>query len=169
MNFANDKERGKLGERKALEILSKTVGVIRVDDVSETKKYQKKDIDFIVHVDKNDKLKIYNVEAKTDWAAGQYGNFFIENKTTYTKDIDEEKKKGMQKQGWLHYSEADYFFIYVPAHKKMYTFKNKEIKDYIKNWHPRRRDCKDSYKDVEGYLVPIADFLKRQNVITIEI
>jgi hypothetical protein len=105
---------GEVGENKVLEYLSTDKRVVKITDVRYVDEYQKKDIDFIVkkQINKWD-CKKYTVEVKTDVAAGTYGNFFFEKQVNYLKDT-EKIKAGTIIQGWLYYSECDFFFIFVP-------------------------------------------------------
>ncbi|KXL53393.1 hypothetical protein CLNEO_13640 [Anaerotignum neopropionicum] len=164
-NYKNAKHNleGKVGEDKVLEYLKTIPKMVKITDVREMDEYQGKDVDFICkkQIDEWD-CKKYSIEVKTDIAAGTYGNFFIEKQIHYLVDTPV-AKKGTITQGWIYYSECDFFFIFVPKQERIYIFHNNVIKQYINKFHPPVRNCNDGYKIVHGWCVKIKDFLQKYN------
>lgn len=169
-NFKTDVERGKLGEEVAEGIFSwgdwKTVK--RYDDVRDLTHYQEQDIDYICYVEENGKLMQYGVEVKTEPAAENTGNFFIEKEIYYFAG----RKRGTTARGWFFITKADYMFFYVPAKKSkmgtMYIVAFNELKEFIKKKNPRTATHKSNYNIVTGYLVNIESLCKFCNVQKVE-
>lgn len=72
----------------------------RVDDCTKTKRYQKEDIDFIVHKPDGSEQSI---ALKVDGEAHQTGNVYVE--------VLMERKKNSA--GWLNYCKADVVYYYL--------------------------------------------------------
>lgn len=110
-----------------------------VTDVTQDKKYQKIDVDFIVNG--------YYVELKTDNLIHKTGNFPVE--------LIHHRKTG-DKQGWYYYTEAKYIIRYSKAEKKLYVLYFDKCKDYILTHFDKRKWFdKDDNDYVTGLLMNV--------------
>ena len=128
---------GKSGERLFAAALMKRGH--SVEDLSNIREYQLKDIDF--RISKNNQTT--TVEVKNDKASEYTGNVFIEirNCNNRSRNYD----------GWANYCEADYIAFVQPQSKRAHIVDREELIN----------DCaKGNYRkaigaDAIGYLVPI--------------
>lgn len=94
-NFNNDLAIGKRGEKLVIAALANRGH--KIEDLSDNREYQRKDIDFRIS---NTEGVSITLEVKNDIRSNQTGNVFIEtyNRNNVSRGGD----------GWLCYCEADY-------------------------------------------------------------
>lgn len=148
-----DLKAGKAGEQKVANTLINRGW--QLEDVSDNKAYQKKDIDFIIY--KNEDDEHITIEVKSDTRIHSTGNFFIETIQNAEQN----------KVGWFYYCKADYLFYLDTVKQVIYSFKLEDLKEYIAyNTDLRQAALRDTYKTVYGILVNQYSFffwLKEQN------
>lgn len=110
-----------------------------VEDLSNIREYQLKDIDF--RISKNNQTT--TVEVKNDKASEYTGNVFIEirNRNNRSRNYD----------GWANYCEADYIAFVQPQSKCAHIVDREELINDCAQGNYR----KASGVDAVGYLVPI--------------
>lgn len=144
-NFSNSINTGKRGEELIKNWLNENPKISRVEDVTEVKRFQNKDIDLIAYDLNGNPMTI---EVKND----QYtsGNFFFETMSSIEAGT----------LGCMYKTEADYIFYLFEVTGELYildrlkfikwfeTNKNKFIEKEVKNY---RRNGKDTYT-TQGYI-----------------
>ena len=111
-----------------------------VIDVTKDSNYFKSDIDFIVDSK--------TAELKTDTIIWKTNNLFIEDEIFYYNGE-------YYKQGWLHYTKAEYLLYFDINKRILYKYKMQDVKDYIQQNKKRiaKKACNDKNKKVWGYCV----------------
>ena len=111
-----------------------------VIDITKDSRYYTSDIDFIV--DRK------TVELKTDTIIWRTNNLFIEDEKYFYDG-------GYYKQGWLHYTKAEYLLYFDINKRILYKYKMQDVKDYIQQNKKRiaKKACNDDNKKVWGYCV----------------
>lgn len=128
---------GKSGERLFAAALMKRGH--SVEDLSNIREYQLKDIDF--RISKNNQTT--TVEVKNDKASEYTGNVFVE--------ISNRNNRSRNYDGWANYCEADYIAFVQEQNKVAHIVEREEL---IKNcWRGYYR--KATGADAIGYIVPI--------------
>ena len=110
-NFTKQLELGKKGENIVIDYLNEKFE--EVVDVSDDKKYQDMDVDFLCyrHNDKGE-YKEFKVELKTDYRMDKTGNLFFE--------LSHERKTGTYK-GFFYKSQADFLLNLNANTNKLYV------------------------------------------------
>ena len=141
MSWFKDLSAGKAGENKAAQLLEQRGW--NVEDVSQNKEYQQKDIDFIVAKDGIETT----IEVKTDAQMARTGNFFIE--------IEQGNKKG-----WYYYCEAEFLFYLDSQNRIFHIFKFEDLREYMRTYNSKLRTAslKDGYRTIYGTLVSYSSF-----------
>lgn len=141
MSWFKDLSAGKAGESAAALLLEQRGW--SVEDVSQNKEYQQKDIDFIVAKDGIETT----IEVKTDAQMAHTGNFFIE------------REQG-NKKGWYYYCEAEFLFYLDSQNRIFHIFKFEDLREYIRANDTRLRTAslKDGYRTIYGTLVNYNSF-----------
>lgn len=113
--FQKDLADGKTGEDKVKQLLEEKGWA--VEDVSDKKEYQEKDIDFIISKDG----RTHTIEVKYDGLIAATGNFFLELRSSIEYGTP----------GWFNICQADYIF-YVDKHNNVvHIFSMKEMKEFV--------------------------------------
>lgn len=141
MSFENDIIRGKTGEKVVHYMLTHSVNIKDVWDVSEDDRYQNKDVDFLVLTLSN---QVYGVEVKTDFKAHETGNIFFE--------VDSAGNVGC-----LERTTADFIYYYVYHSKKLYVIITNRLKEFINS---RLLTMVNGGDNAKGYLISIKDLLE---------
>lgn len=117
LDFHKDINRGKVGEKIFEEDFLKFFG-IPFTDVSKDKKYQKIDVDFVLHLGV-DKL----VDIKTN---------LIDDTTVIIEEYSDTFNKSGKPDGWFYKSQADQFVMINYKSKQMLFVDNNEL---LHNWY----------------------------------
>lgn len=118
-----------------------------VEDLSNTREYWYKDIDFKLTNPTTGNSRYF--EVKTDNIIYKTGNLFIE---TWSRDTIQPNNKG-----WYLVCEADYI-AYIDWHnKRIHTFLLEDLQALLSSKHYQKRRCRD---EAEGYIVPLMDVKK---------
>lgn len=148
---------GELGEDIIEEYLNKLGNVKKIVSVKNIKKYQEKDIDFLVYLSNGKKVTI---EVKSD--SYKSGNLYYETKSCIEFNT----------LGCLEKTKADYIFYYFLNLNVLYIFKtnkfrswvHKEIKAYDLNPKVSKIQKKEVYNKAynktdlytsQGYTIPL--------------
>lgn len=139
---------GGKGERVVAKVLADRGW--EVYDARNSRNYQQKDIDYVVH--KTKEGKHYKVEVKTDRYIAYTGNLLVENASTCNPKHNY--------QGWIHYTEAD-VIAYVCAHTNhIYIVAVEDIKEYIAKNLPY--EVKEYHSEegqvIENYFINLDDY-----------
>lgn len=149
--FYDDLAIGKRGEE-----LMKAAFLMRghqVEDLSEIREYQKKDID--MRLTKGG-VSI-TLEVKNDLRSNSTGNVFIE---TYNRN-----NISREYEGWLCYCEADYLCFVQEFWQKAHIVNREELIKHC--WAGEYRKAKTAYS--EGFIVPIGELKKLNTYHCIEL
>ena len=149
--FYDDLEVGKRGER-----LMKAAFLKRghqVEDLSENREYQKKDID--MRLTKGG-VSI-TLEVKNDIKSNSTGNVFIE--------IYNANNISRNGEGWLCYCEADYLCFVQEFWNKAHIVNREELIRHI--WAGEYRKVKTAFS--EGFIVPVGQLQKLNTYHCIEL
>lgn len=136
MTFVNDKKIGKVGEKIAKKIIQEQFKY-SLEDVSEDREWQKKDVDFIV----NDGM--YKVEVKTD--------------TTTTPNIffETESNSNLGTLGCMLYTSADILFYVHTGHDFVLTVSVEQLRDWVLLNYNSFREVGTRTSNARGLLLPI--------------
>ena len=148
MEFEQDLIRGKAGEKVVYYMLTHNDKIKDVWDVSDDRRYQENDVDFLILTSKG---QVYGVEVKTDFRAHETGNIFFETESH-------------GKVGCLQKTTADYIYYYLFHNKKLYMINTEKLREFL----DRKGIMMDTVKGGEnsrGYLISI-DELIRQKIAT---
>ncbi len=148
----------------AVEILltknKKRCNLVNIINVENNPKYQKKDIDLVVHVrTPENKIKLSNIEIKGDtYPSGDIsqplgmideGNFFIEIISNDTKEP--------RTPGCFMYTESDVVYYLYVATGTLYQLKTNSVREWFKehigyneNWLDTNTDLEELKKNVKG-------------------
>lgn len=133
---------GKIGEKDFIDYC-RTQG-FDIVDVSDDKKYQKIDVDFLVNG--------FYTELKTDNLIHKTNNFPIE--------LIIHRKTG-DRQGWYYYCQAKYVIRYSKQIKRLYILYFDKCKDYIlKNCKQRKWFDKADNNYTTGILLNVDEMVK---------
>ena len=121
-DFKNSILVGIEGENLIKRFLETHNNVISIEDVSNIRKYQDQDIDFIVRL-KNSPNPV-SIELKTD--TYDSGNIFFETVSNKENNVP----------GCMYKSQANYLFYYFSKTKELYIF---NFKEYVK-WFEENRE-----------------------------
>ena len=142
-NFQDDNAIGKRGERIFAAFLESRG--CRYEDVSESKEYQDKDVDFIVYSRKEPGRKVM-VEVKNDTRIAQTGNVFFETMS----NVD------FATNGCFSKTEADLMAIVSETEKLIYFVDAKFLKEYVgRNNDSLRFISRVPGSNSCGYLIPL--------------
>lgn len=135
-DFKTSNELGKIGEEITEKYLDQSNKVKSYINVTKNKKYQNKDIDFIV---KTNKQKIITIESKADqWDTS---NIFFETISNIEKNT----------LGCMYKTEADYVFYYFIAFKELYILKREPYVNWFKKEHLYLWGCRDKKVNNKAY------------------
>lgn len=136
--FENDLAIGKRAEERVKETLLQKGH--NIEDVSNDKYYQSKDIDFILS-----KGNIYTtLEIKNDIRSNETGNVFIE---TYNRN-----NQSRNAEGWFCYCEASFICFVQEKYNIAHIVSREEL---VRNcWNGFYKQLSSSFSC--GYIVPIA-------------
>lgn len=142
VSFQQRVEIGRSGEEIVAEFFRNRG--ITVEDKTDVREYQIKDIDFLLTNKEGQKCSI---EVKTDFLMYKTGNLFFES--VYHKDFGDSK-------GWLDYCEADYICFFDAVNRILYIYDYKNGKELI----TKKGELKYFYNsddgcDREAYLLPL--------------
>ncbi len=146
MKFEEDIIRGKTGEKLVHYALTHNDKIKAVWDVSDDKRYQERDVDFLVYTLTN---QVYGVEVKTDFKAHETGNIYFESESNGNP-------------GCLERTTADYIYYYVFHSKKLYAITTNKLKKLVNSGRYVTVKGGDNSK---GYLINIDDLI-RQGIAT---
>jgi len=94
--------------------------------------------------------KSFTVEYKTDWTAGRTGNVFLEAEYV-----------GINKQGWVFTSTADWLMYFVPDRATIYIIAMRKLRRLYQEWSKQFRMSPPVQNEgyyATGLLVPIPVF-----------
>lgn len=162
MAFEEDLQHGEIAEEIVYNILKGYVtqktktGLAGLFDVRQLSHAQAGDYDFAYRTWDNIR-EIVRLDVKHDSRIGATNNFFIEDmaQMNRTKEI---------KEGWLHYSIADFIYYVDEQRELIYIFYLNDMRDYISKYKCRRGKCYDSNKIMEGYLVNLIDYSYKYSI-----
>lgn len=151
VTFNERLEIGKSGETIVAEFLRGRG--ISVEDVTDQREYQIKDIDFKLTNQEGQKCTL---EVKTDYLLNKTGNLFFEG--VYYKEFGESK-------GWNDYCEADYIAFLDAIGMKLYIYDYRNGKECI----TKKGELKYFFNNDDGcyreaYLLPLHE-AKRANLL----
>ena len=132
---------GGYGEHAVWNILTNQPKVRVIVDVRKDKRFQAKDIDFLVE---DEKQQFTSVEVKTDFKAHETGNIVYELTTSGNV-------------GCFEKTQADYIAYFVPKTKQVHMINVKALRWYIEQVKPSEIRMGDN---ATGYLIPIANLIK---------
>ena len=117
--------------------------------------YRKKDIDALI-IKKN---ICFNLEIKLDSNIRKTGNLFFE---------DGFKRKYTNREGWLHYCEADYIAYYCDKNSKIYFVDFDKAKKYVLK-HCKKVSFFDRKEGalVSAYLLSVGDAIENKVIISV--
>lgn len=145
MSFEQSLMVGGYGEHAVWNVLTNQPRVRVVVDVRKDKRFQDKDIDFLVE---NNKQQFASVEVKTDFKAHETGNIVYE--VTTSGNI-----------GCFEKTQADYIAYFIPKSKLIHLIHVDSLRSFVKMAKPELRKMGDN---AEGYLIKIQDLINA-NVI----
>ena len=132
---------GGYGEHAVWNILTNQPKVRVIVDVRKDKRFQEKDIDFLVE---NADQQFTSVEVKTDFKAHETGNIVYELTTSGNV-------------GCFEKTQADYIAYFVPKTKQVHMINVKALRKFIDLNKPKEIRMGDN---ATGYLIPIANLIK---------
>jgi hypothetical protein len=138
MSFEQSLATGGYGEHAVWNILTNQPKVRVVVDVRKDKRFQEKDIDFLVE---NTDQQFTSIEVKTDFKAHETGNIVYE--ATTSGHI-----------GCFEKTQADYIAYFVPKSKKIYMIHVKALRTYLHQIKPEPVKMGDN---ATGFLIPLKD------------
>lgn len=145
MDFKKSLDKGGVGEHVVWNLLMKQKGIRSVVDVRDDKKFQEKDVDFLVE-DYNHQFMW--VEVKTDYQAHKSGNIVYELTTS-------------NHVGCFEKTKSEYIMYYLPEIQTVYMIHTKSLRNYVYQQMPSVYRMGDY---AEGCLLKIED-LKKAGVI----
>lgn len=113
-NFYMNNKSGKIGEQAVISLLKQLN--FKYKNVSNDKKYQKEDVDFLAI---NSKKQLVKIEAKFD--SKDFGNILVEY-------ISNDKKKTA---GWGLATKADFVTVYKQTLNTIYILNAKKLKQFV--------------------------------------
>lgn len=146
-DFQKSYDIGKQGEEYIIQYIKSLENVLYIEDVREDKVYQNKDIDIVVTLKNNTKVK---VEIKTD--TYDTGNIFYETMSCIeTNSI-----------GCIEKTQADLILYYFINTKELYIFDTKEYKKWFNNkkYNFTKKKFLNYYNNgtskytTEGFIIP---------------
>lgn len=140
MSFEQSLMTGGYGEHAVWNILTNQPKVRVVVDVRKDKRFQEKDIDFLVE---NTNQQFTSIEVKTDFKAHETGNIVYE--ATTSGHI-----------GCFEKTQADYIAYFVPKSKKIYMIHVKALRTYLHQIKPEPVKMGDN---ATGFLLPLKDLI----------
>lgn len=143
--FAESLKFGGYGEHAIWDLFIKQPWVKSIVDVRDDKRFQQKDIDFLIE-DKN--RQFTQIEVKTDYKAHQTGNIVYE--ITTSNNI-----------GCFEKTQADYIVYFIPKSREAHLINTLILRDYIKKTKPNQIRMGDN---ATGYLLSIEE-LKKNKII----
>lgn len=145
MSFGNDLKFGEIGESIVWNSLSNSKNVRSIIDVRKDKRFQQKDIDFIIETNNR---SIFFIEVKTD------------RELFYTDNIVYEKTyKG--NAGCSEFTKSDYIYYVDPIGEKIYVINTIKMRYYVNKANLKELTFGE---DATGYLLNI-ELLKNKNII----
>lgn len=139
--FSESLKEGESGEHVVWNILQKQSNIRNVVDVRMDKKFQEKDIDFLVE---NMNRQFTSIEVKTDFKAQETGNLVYELSTS-------------NNIGCFEKTQAEYIMYYIPAEKVVHMIDVIALRTYIHKVRPEERKMGDN---ATGFLIPLQDLIK---------
>lgn len=138
---------GAEGETLIKNWLHQNPKVTDVVDVSEDKKYQNQDIDFVVHTSDGGS---FTVELKTDTYTS--GNIFFETMSNVEHNV----------KGCMYKSQADFLLYYFTETRELYMLRLEEYRKWFEEniSHFKKKAFRnvnrkrDGYYTSEGYTIP---------------
>lgn len=140
MSFEDSLMTGGYGEHAVWNILTNQPKVRVVVDVRKDKRFQEKDIDFLVE---NADQQFTSVEVKTDYKAHETGNIVYEVTTSGN-------------MGCFEKTQADYIAYFVPKSKKVYMIHVISLRTYLHKLMPEPVKMGDN---ATGFLIKIKDLI----------
>ncbi len=146
--FNTSNKFGKAGEDEVLDFLSNMDGVKKIENVTQVKEYQKKDIDAIIYFENGEK---FTAEIKTD-SYSESGNIAYE----FWSSVED------QIPGCMNVCQADYLYYYFPDSGELYQLKMDKYKEWVEKNIARENFRKVSVRNVSwgreynsiNYLIP---------------
>ena len=139
--FDESLKEGESGEHVVWNLLQNQKNIRSIVDVRKDKKFQEKDIDFLVE---NISRQFTSIEVKTDFKAHETGNLVYE--LTTSKHI-----------GCFEKTQAEYIMYYIPADKVVHMIDVVGLRTYIHKVRPEERKMGDN---ATGFLLPLNDLIK---------
>lgn len=139
--FDESLKEGESGEHVVWNLLQNQPNIRSIVDVRKDKKFQEKDIDFLVE---NMNRQFTSIEVKTDFKAHETGNLVYE--VTTSRHI-----------GCFEKTQAEYIMYYIPANKVVYMIDVVGLRTYIHKVRPEERRMGDN---ATGFIIPIQDLIR---------
>ena len=95
----------------------------------------------------------WSVEYKTDFLAHNTGNVYLE--TVSVGRYNENGVFVVEKEGWLHTTQSDYLFYFIPGAGTLYMFKPKALRQFADDNSLRSVQVKNPDYQGRGLLAPI--------------
>lgn len=154
ITFLGEMKKGQVGEKLFIDFLNSHN--FNFDDLRHLKKFQEKDIDFLVEG------KYF--EVKTDYKIGNTGNVVVELLNI---------RDGFRCTGWFYKTKADNLVIIDPIDRKGYRLRMEELREYLRNTlyttkKMERIDCGKYTESIIG-LIPLYKLIEADLVYEFEV
>ena len=150
-NFQADLQKGKIGEKIALDVLQGTTENYAFEDVSDLKEYHHKGDIMVL---RDGELECF-IDVKDDGVLHKSRNILCEDKVYY-------RKQKQMKDGFMHY-DYNYLAIVSQPEKKIYIIDMKKLKKHYKEG--LKRELHYSWQYSICYFVPLEKAYKYNMVV----